>query len=614
MSLQNIYYSLPEAGYLLFLLFPIAALLWMIYRYRERTRNVFASPEILPALLTARPNSAYIGKSLALCLAWVCAVVALMQPISYGHYPEELARPAGAGLVSGKQREAHDIILLIDASASMTIADMRSKQSRLEFAKQVASAIVNRFDGQRVAVEAFTTEVTPLSPLTTSYFFAYSMIKQIQANEGGAPGTDLLKALQEIHRKYFAIPSNVQKTLILLTDGEDTGLEYTQSSEQQKRLKEMLDQVEDAAKNHFRVTTIGIGTKQGGSVPGITYKGESVVSRLNEELLQELSQRGSGHYYFANSFAPINLAEEIVAKIKNEENELGSKSQTSSTASGKQDNLIHYQYFQIPLGAALFLLVLILLIPNTSKRKNHHIGSFISSWLCVFLLGYGGLEGAETVDEAQQMHLAADYFHVKKYAEARDIYQSLLQKNLPPWKRSVLMYNMGCALLGEKKWDQANKAFGAIAVDNELKPLLDFRIKRNIMLGHVRQAESLLADKSGGPQAVALLKMALQEEVPAQQVFCGLESAEGKKPCEKSQEIERIAAIARKDLENIKLPPTASETTPEQKESPAQEQRRSNQENQQKSNQVLQQLLEMEKADEAPLTPQPVKKKVDRPW
>ena len=368
MTMLDTYYAFPEAAYAFILLVPILALFWSLWQYRHLIINRFADSDVRQTVIIPRPNSIYIGKVITLSFVWICTTLALMQPISYGRYPEELAQSASKPeQLSGRQRQPHSVIMLLDASASMSVADMRTGQTRLDYAKELASGIVNRLDGQSVALEAFTSEVTPLSPLTTSYIFVYTMAKQIQINEGGVPGTDLLDTLKNIRERYFPIPNDLQKTLVLMTDGEDTTIEFA-GSEKQKDSNAILDQVADAEKNQLRVITVGLGTKQGKAILNIVFNGNPVISTLNEELLQQLSNKGRGKYYFADSYASINLAEEIVKEIKQQEKGSSSGEEASQKITGEQDNLIHYRYFQIPLGIAIILLLGILLLPDRLRK------------------------------------------------------------------------------------------------------------------------------------------------------------------------------------------------------------------------------------------------------
>lgn len=366
MNLKDVRSIFPEAAYLLFLLIPIVLLLWSYWRYRVRMAGIYADRDLQPNVAFLPSKGVFIEKAMALCLAWVFAVLALMQPISYGYYPEQAAK--GIQKKSSMQRKPHHLIFLLDASASMLVKDMRDGRARLDFAKEAAEGIVRKLDGESVALEAFTSDATPLSPLTPGYFFVLSQIKHMQVNEGNSAGTDLLKALQEVERSYFLDKAVVKTTLILLTDGEDTRLEFSQGLDKQNREREIAGFMANAKNKGVETIVIGTGTKQGGFVPGITYEGKKVVSRLNEELLQKISRSAGGRYVYANAFAAINLGE-MIAKELNRQS-ISQQSVEKTSVFEPQDNLVHARYFQIPLFLAILLLAGALLLPENRARAR----------------------------------------------------------------------------------------------------------------------------------------------------------------------------------------------------------------------------------------------------
>ena len=164
----------------------------------------------------------------------------------------------------------------------------------------------------------------------------------------------------------------------------------------------------------------------------------------------------------------------------------------------------------------------------------------------ILILGLSFKLTAADIDDVKQIQMASEYFQVKNYSSARDIYQTLLQQNLPSWKRAVVMYNLGCTQLADKQWDQAIKAFNAISLDNPLKPLLEYQIKRNLMLLQIRKAESLKDASS-----IELLRKAIDESAPAQVTYCNLEHAEGQDPCRRSEDIQLLKDVALVDLAKI---------------------------------------------------------------
>lgn len=361
MSFKDIYYTFPEASYLIVGVFLFPALFWYLAAYRIQKRNEYGAGSILERILLPRSPVLFWIKVSCLSLAWLFTTFALMQPISYGSYPEEISKRR---ISQGHRRTPQEVILLIDASKSMNVADARDGKTRLEFAKEIGDALLSRLDGQMVALYAFTTGVIPLSPLTTDYLFVRLMLRHLEIDEGGAGGTDLFSALKDMQKEYFK-PSQIRKSVVWITDGEDTHLMGLDQENRNKKVAEMLDLFKDAASAHLHVFTVGMGTKSGGTVPGVTFENKPVVSALNEALLNNIGQQGRGRYYYANDFSPIELASDLLTAIQQ-----NAEAVVTETKASSEDNLIHQRYYQIPLGIAILLLACVLCLPDVWQKKK----------------------------------------------------------------------------------------------------------------------------------------------------------------------------------------------------------------------------------------------------
>ncbi len=373
MSPQDIRYGFPEAAYLFFAVPLFLWLFWSLFQYRLRRQMHFASPEILKVILIPRSSPLFWGKSLAFCFAWIFAALALMQPMGYGYYPAGTTsiQSSTHSQQAVRQRKAHEIILLIDASSSMSIADSRNNTTRLSFAKEIADAIVSRLKGQTAALVAFTSQITQLAPPTTDYLFVRQMLRELLINEGGIPGTSLIDALKELRQRFFSEPSTLRKTVVLISDGGDTDIEASQGAEREKFIKRMLEPLEDSERNNLQVFTIGVGSVQGAAIPNISFEGKPVLSVLDADLLQKISKEGRGKYYFANEMSPINLAAEIVNAMGEESP--AARKETLEQVTNREDDLVHDFYYQIPLGLAILLLTGVLLLPDVSFNPKSSV-------------------------------------------------------------------------------------------------------------------------------------------------------------------------------------------------------------------------------------------------
>lgn len=357
MNLQDLVYLWPKAAYLLFILVLLVILFVTLFLYRKRQLETYAEPALLSKLMIPRIDFLFWIKAIAFGLTWILATLALMQPVSYGEYPEEL-RKKGSGSV--RQLKPHDVILLIDASASMSVKDTREGISRFDKAKEIADQIISKLNGDNVALHTFTSEPIQISPLTLDYLFVRLVLQQIQINEGGAEGTDLQAALSGMRKLYFDRPDSTQKTLILISDGGDTRYETTTGPAQAQRLDAILASITDAKKENLIVYTIGVGSEHGATIPGITYEGKPVTSALDSTLLKAL-----GIYFPAYEYEAMNIANAIIK-------EMNQKSEYV-TEQTKTDNLIHTLYYQIPLGIAILLLAMALLLPDNFYKRTKTI-------------------------------------------------------------------------------------------------------------------------------------------------------------------------------------------------------------------------------------------------
>lgn len=359
MNFHNLTFSSPAAVILLGGLFFLLALLVKLFRYRKQQLVRYTSSDLLPQLIVPRSRTFFAIKGLGLCVIWILCTVALMDPISYGFYAY-----AGGGEgppIAPEQRQPREVLILIDASASMGAKDLRSGESRLEAAKEIADNLVDRLDGAMVALEAFTSIATPLSPFTFDALFVRLMLRQIAINEGGAPGTWLLDVLQTIWQRYFEEITVPLKSVVILTDGEDTHLEELSPQAASQEMQKKLWDIEKLKDNRLRVFTVGIGSRKGAAVPGVIFEGKPVISAVNEALLRKISQDGRGRYFFADDYAVFDLVSELSAAM-------GKENVSSSQAA--QEGLMHTLYFQWLTGFVLLILAFVLIWPDTRVRRS----------------------------------------------------------------------------------------------------------------------------------------------------------------------------------------------------------------------------------------------------
>lgn len=374
MIARDISYDFPQAVYLIFGCLVLLGLCLHLFFYRRKAIKRFVPQNLQPILLIPRSESIFWGKSIAFFLIWIFAVISIMEPKGAGRYPENIKKDQQkekqAKQEVKRKRKAHEIVFLIDASASMSVKDSRNEESRLSYAKDIADQTISRLNGERASLDAFTSEVIPLVPSTMDYFFLRMMVHETQINEGDTSGTDLLGTLEKVFKEQFSKPPSILKTLILLTDGGDNELETLQGAEKEQKINSLLNSLPNLEKQHMRIFTIGLGSKKGREIPGLKEEGKPVISALDDDLLIKLGDKGRGRYYMANQYSSVEIADNILALMTKESPFVEEEIVQKNIKMGEDQNLIYDLYYQFPLGIAILLLGLVLCLPESTFSKN----------------------------------------------------------------------------------------------------------------------------------------------------------------------------------------------------------------------------------------------------
>ncbi len=362
---RDVDYNFPEAAY-----FILAAIVWILLfyllnRYRESMFQRFFKPNLLQYIVEPRSKAMTWIKYGSLVLAWIFGCFALMEPKAHSRY----IHTESEMIVTKGTHPPRTLLFLIDASESMQVKDTRLGISRFDDAKEISQAILEQMGSVNAGVFAFTSNFTQLSPPTPDQLFTRLMIKSIRVNEGDEAGSNLLKALQTLKERFLSNPSDMQYSVILISDGGDNNLELAQGTEKQKLREEITSVLSQVPGVHFRVYTIGTGTTQGGNIPDFAYQGHPVRSSLDEKLMQDIAKEGKGKFYLANNFTPLSLAQDLSREILLTPYSPSTVIESESAESA-ESSMVYDLYFQIPLGISLFFLGLGLLWPETSRRRG----------------------------------------------------------------------------------------------------------------------------------------------------------------------------------------------------------------------------------------------------
>lgn len=231
-----------------------------------------------------------------------------------------LARPQESSVMTKRNVEGIDIMIVLDVSDSMLIEDMRPL-NRLEAAKETIANFVKNRSSDRIGVVVFAGESFTLVPLTLDYELLLSRIaeittaRQARIKDGTALGVALANGAGRLRESTAK-----SKVIIFLTDGEnnsgtidpETGLAI--------------------AKGYgLKIYSIGLGKDGPTRIPVYTndIMGRQVKtyqpfeSTVNDDLLGRMASETGGKYFRAireDSLAGVFEAINNLEKTKVDEN------------------------------------------------------------------------------------------------------------------------------------------------------------------------------------------------------------------------------------------------------------------------------------------------------
>ncbi len=336
-------YLLEEKIYFWFLLaIPVLVLLFLlVIIWKERTQKRFADLELLQKLSPNRSMFKSILKVIVLSLAIACLVVALVNP------------KVGTKLETVK-REGVDVVFAVDVSKSMLAEDIAP--NRLEKSKQLVTQIINNLASDRVGIIAYAGSAFPQLPITTDYSAAKMFLQGMNTDMVSSQGTAINEAI-ELATTYYNDEDQTNRVLFIISDGED-------------HQGEIENMVEAAAEQGIQIYTIGVGTTKGGPIPekrnGIiqSYKkdrnGETVITRLDQQTLQEIASEANGEYIEGNVTSEVT--EKVTEILQNMDKKEFEAKQVADYKS-------QFQWF-LALGLFLLILDIFLLERKTSWLRK----------------------------------------------------------------------------------------------------------------------------------------------------------------------------------------------------------------------------------------------------
>jgi Ca-activated chloride channel family protein len=326
---------------------PVLIVVMLLYsRWKKNAIALFGDNRLVKELMHSFSKRRTQIKNILTILIFILLVIGIANP-QVGAKMEEV------------KREGVDLMIAIDLSNSMMAEDI--KPNRLERAKLAISRLINKLEGDRIGLIVFAGEAYVQLPITTDYSAAKLFLSTVNTNIVPTQGTEIAKAI-DLSMQSFDMENAQNKAIIIITDGESHDEKAIESAEKANELG-------------MFVHTLGMGLSKGGPIPIYNkygnrtgYRkdrdGNTVVSKLNEKLLQQIANAGKGTYVRANN-SKAGLSTLFAEINKMEKKEIGTMVFTE-----------YKDRFQLFISLALLLLLTDLILLGRRNKWSNRINFY----------------------------------------------------------------------------------------------------------------------------------------------------------------------------------------------------------------------------------------------
>ena len=326
---------------LLYGLIPLFLLMIYYIKWKNKAFKSFGEGLVKKGLIPFYSKSRENLKFLLISLCITNMIIGISNP-QIGTKMEEV------------RREGVDLMIALDLSNSMLAEDI--KPNRLERARQAISRLIDKLEGDRIGLIVFAGDAYVQLPITTDYSAAKLFLSTVNTNIVPSQGTAIGKAI-DLSIRSFDMENGQNKAIIIITDGEN-------------HEDDALEQAKLVNEKGVFVHTLGMGLSKGGPIPIYNkYKnntgyrkdkeGNTIISKLNEQMLQEIASAGNGTYVRANN-TQAGLSTLFSEINKMEKKEIGSMVFTD-----------YKDRFQLFLFIALLLLFFDLILLSRKNKWNY---------------------------------------------------------------------------------------------------------------------------------------------------------------------------------------------------------------------------------------------------
>ncbi len=340
-------YQLEHKFYLYALgLIPLFILIYLLVNiWRKRALKNYGDMTVIQQLFPDVSTAKRFWKFVLFTTAFTFLIIGIVNP-QVGTKLEEV------------KRKGADLMICLDISNSMKAEDLQP--NRLEKAKQAISKLLDKLEGDRIGIVVFAGQAYVQLPITTDYSAAKLFLESINTDLIPTQGTDIGGAI-DLAVESFGKDVGKNKAIVIITDGED-------------HEEGAVKAAAAAAEKGIVIHTIGMGSVEGAPIP--VYKGtvregfrkdkegNTIVTKLNEQALQEISAAANGIFVRAsNSDAGLNNVLEAVNKLEK-------KQFDSKMYSDYEDR---FQWF---ISAALLLLIIETFLSERKSKLYQRLNLF----------------------------------------------------------------------------------------------------------------------------------------------------------------------------------------------------------------------------------------------
>lgn len=323
----------PIVLYLLVVM-PFIVLFYVYSNYRRKKRlNKYGDIRLLKQLM---PDVSVHRLNVKFWLMWFSMVLLIFV----------LARPQFGSKMETVKRSGIETIIALDISNSMLAEDVQP--NRLDKSKKLISKLVDKFTNDKVGLIVFAGQPFTQLPITSDYTSAKMFLDAIDPSLIVSQGTDIGGAIS-LALKSFTPQEEIGRAIIIITDGEN----HEGNAEEVAKI---------AAEKGIRVFVLGVGLPEGAPIPmenGNDFRkdkeGNVIVTRLNEQMCQNIANAGNGLYIRVDN---SNAAQRVL------------QSEIDKLAKVDVETTIYTEYDEQFMVIAWLVLVLLIIDLLVLERKN----------------------------------------------------------------------------------------------------------------------------------------------------------------------------------------------------------------------------------------------------